>query len=52
MDLIDILGEIGFVLMIVCGGLLIFTFFWEMSTRAKEILEESRQIKEKLDKDD
>ena len=49
LDLVDIIAK-G--LMITCGVLLIITFFREMSDKAKEILEELKKIKEKLDKDD
>ena len=52
MDIIDILREIGFVLMVVVGIMLTITFLWMIATYTEKILEELKQIKEKLDKDD
>ena len=49
LEIVDIIAK---ALMILCGVLLIITFFRELDDKANKILEELKQIKEKLDKKD
>lgn len=50
--ILDIIGEIAFVVMVVWGFAAGLRFFFMMENRAEQILEELKQIKEKLDKKD
>ena len=50
--IVDILQAVGLLGMILSGILLISVFTCDIMDKAKKILEELRQIKEKLDKKD